>query len=394
MSFEEGLRRIAREHAPGVPEIALRLARGGFDRAALSGDFDTARVPLLRKSDVPALQAADPPWGGMLADNFHPEACFMSPGGVVEPLVPRMVERLAGLLKAAGFDRTHTVLNGFNYHFTPAGLLFHAALVRIGCTVLPAGPQNIATQAEFAHLLGANAFVGIASHLKILFEHRPSLPIRLAMAGAEPHAQSLRESIVDEHGARCCDMYGFAEGGIVAASCAQAGALHFADDVIAELCEPGAEHRVKIEDETTGELVISLNNPGFPMLRFATGDLVRILHKVCVCGRVGILQVLGRADPSVRVKGMLLHDSQLRRFMAASGSDACRLEVSRVDGRDRIGVSLRLSPNNAPNTSTATSTTLDEAFREACRLRADTLVIDESLVPDSCTIVDVRGANP
>ena len=78
----------------------------------------------------------------MLADDFHPSACFMSPGGIVEPLVPRMVERLARLLGQVGFGAEHRVLNGFSYHVTPAGLLFHEALVEAGCSVLPPAPRT------------------------------------------------------------------------------------------------------------------------------------------------------------------------------------------------------------------------------------------------------------
>ena len=307
----------------------------------------------------------------------------MSPGGVIEPLVPRMVERLAEMLQGAGFEPTHSVLNGFSYHFTPAGLLFHAALVRIGCTVLPAGPQNTAMQAEFAQSVGANAFVGIASHLKILFDHQPSLPIRLAMAGAEPYGEALRAALLAQYGVRCFDMYGFAEGGIVAASCAQMGALHLHADVLAEVVDPASGEL--LPEGASGELVLSLDNPGFPLLRFATGDFVQIEPRVCTCERHGILHLLGRADQSARVKGMLLHQSQLRRFLTAVGARACRVAVSRVDDRDHIAVTVRLAG------CAADTAELDAGFRGACRLRADRIEIDESLAADSCTIDDLRG---
>ncbi|MGZ5129873.1 MAG: phenylacetate--CoA ligase family protein [Caldimonas sp.] len=386
MSFVDDARQLIGRHAGRVPEMAARLARAGIAPGDLSDAEAFSRVPLLRKSALHDLQTAAPPWGGLLADGFRPEACFLSPGAIVEPLVPRMVERLAEMLQAAGFGAAHTVLNGFNYHYTPAGLLFHSALNRAGCSVLPAGPQDTTLQGEFALALGANAFVGIASHLKILFEQQPGLAIRLAMAGAEPHGEAIRTALSEHHGVRCIDMYGFAEGGVVAATCAEAGALHLHGDVLAEVLDPASGEG--LADGSPGELVVSLDNPGFPLLRFATGDLVQIETGVCACRRSGVLRLLGRADQSARVKGMLLHPSQLRRFLAAAGASACRVEVSRLDGRDRVAVAVR------PGEVGLDMARLDAAFRAACRLRADSVAIDAALAADSCAIEDLRQAAP
>jgi phenylacetate-CoA ligase len=378
------MRDLIRAHAARVPEIAARLARAGIELDAPFDDTAFARIPLLRKSALRALQAAAPPWGGMLAEGFQPSAAFLSPGHVAEPLVPRMVERLAGMLREAGFGSGHTVLNGFGYHVTPAGMLFHEALVQAGCRLLPAGPQNTATLVEYARALGANAFVGIASHLKILFEAEPARQIRLAMAGAEPNAERIRATLRALHGVRCVDMYGFAEGGIVAASCAVADALHLHADATAEVLDPASG--AAVEPGEAGELVISLDNPGFPLLRFANGDWVRIAPGACACGRIGILQVLGRADQSVRVKGMLLHPSQLQAFMAAAGADACRVAVTRRDDRDRIAVAWR----PGAGTQAAGASTIDTHFRDACRVRPDSIEIDAALAAGSCVLEDRR----
>lgn len=381
MSIGVALRSLVDAHAASVPEIAARLACAGLD--ATASDAELARLPLLRKSDLARRQAEIPPWGGMLTEGFVPAAAFLSSGGVVEPLVPRMVERLAGLLRAAGFGPGHIVLNGFGYHVTPAGMLFHEALVRAGCTVLPGGPQNSATLVDYARMLGATAFVGIASHLKILFEQEPRLAIRLAMAGAEPHGDTVRTALADRHGVRCVDMYGFAEAGVIAASCAEAGALHLHADVVAEVLTLKGDADVPAGGE--GELVVSLDNPGFPLLRFATGDLVRFDPTRCACGRSGALQLLGRVDQSIRVRGMLLHAGQLRGFAAAVGAGACRVEVTRTDDRDRIRVAVLPGAAVLPE-----SAALDAAFRDACRLRADVIEAELSLAVDSFAIEDRR----
>ena len=383
MSVGTMLRPLVDAYAACVPELASRLRAARLN--AQSSDEALAGLPPLRKSELAALQSTRPPWGGMLADGWVPSAAFMSSGGVVEPLVPRMVDRLAELLSESGFGPGHVVLNGFGYHVTPAGLLFHEALVRAGCTVLPGGPQNTATLVEYAQLLGANAFVGIASHLAILFEHEPSLAIRLAMAGAEPHGDAVRATLAQRHGVRCVDMYGFAEAGILAASCAEVGALHLHADVRAEVLD--AETGVEVSYGDEGELVISLDNPGFPLLRFASGDRVRVDPGRCACGRTGSLQVLGRVDASVRVKGMLLHLGQLRRFALAVGASGCRVTVTRQGDRDHLALAVCLGAAPPP-----AAAELETAFREAARLRADAIDIDSALDAGSFAFVDQRAA--
>ena len=381
MSVGAALRPLVHAHATRVPEIAARLARAGLDASAVPAALE--RLPLLRKSALAALQNEQPPWGGLLATGFVPTSAFLSSGGVVEPLVPRMVERLAELLSEAGFARGQVVLNGFGYHVTPAGMLFHEALARAGCTVLPGGPQNASMLGDYARALGATAFVGIASHLKILLEQAPGLAIRLAMAGAEPHGDMIRAGLAARHGVRCVDMYGFAEAGVIAATCDPIAALHLHADVVAEVLEPEGDAAVGAGEP--GELVVSLDNPGFPLLRFATGDLVAIDPARCACGRSGILRVLGRVDQSVRVKGMLLHATQLRRFADAAGATACRVAVSRRDGRDRIEVAVLTGA-----VPLADGALLDAAFRDACRLRADAIDVDASLATGSFTVDDRR----
>lgn len=349
-------------------------------RARLDG---SARVAVLAKSRIAAMQRAAPPYGGMASDGFRPTASFLSPGGAIEPMLPRAVERLAGLLAGVGFEGGDVVLNGFGYHFTPAGLLFHEALVQLGCQVLPVGPQNIELQAEFARRMRATAFVGIASHLKILLEQAGDLEIRVAMAGAEPHGGAVRTQLRERWGVRCADLYGFAEAGIVAASCAPGDTLHFHPDLIAEVVEPTSGE--PLADGEAGELVASIDNPGFPLLRLGTGDLVRIDTQACLCGRGRGFHVLGRVGASVRVKGMLLHQDQLRGVLKATGALACRIEVTRAQDRDAIALYVKAS-NGALQAEA-----LNEAFRSHCRLGADRIVADATLADGDCLVADLRG---
>ena len=376
---DQRLRALLARHAPTTPGVRERLGHAGH-----AGDQAGAAIGVLRKADLAALQAARPPDGGLFSDGFEPEALFFSPGGILEPRVPRAVERLAELLGACGFAAGDRVLNGFNYHFTPAGLLFHEALARLGCCVLPAGPQNLELQAQFALRAGANGFVGIASHLHLLLGHPAAagLKIRIAMAGAEPLAEDIRAQLSSRHGVACFDLYGFAEGGIIARGCAQGPGLHLHADAIAEVIDPQSD--VPLAEGEAGELVISLDNPGFPLLRFGTGDLVRLSAARCACGEPYSLQLLGRCGNSVRVKGMLLHEAQLREFAQAAGVRGCEVVVQRDDQqRDRLALSVSSAPALGEQET-------QQAFRSSCRLKPDFFRVNAELAAGSFRIIDAR----
>ena len=98
------------------------------DRAAL------ARLKLVRKSELPEIQRADPPFGG-LSVIAAPQAAklFSSPGPVFE-LEPRTVDpwRAARALRAAGFRSGDVVHNSFSYHLTPAGSMAEGGARALG----------------------------------------------------------------------------------------------------------------------------------------------------------------------------------------------------------------------------------------------------------------------
>lgn len=384
------LARITQRHAGTVADIGARLGAAGFG-AARPPTWDALPAVAPRaKAELAALQRQRPDFGGLAPAGLQPAAIYWSPGALMEPHVAAHVERLAQLLREAGFQAGDRIANGFAYHFTPAGLLVHDALQRIGATVLPIGPQHTTQAAEFIAAAGATGYVGVASHLKALMGAVDALPAALprpglarALAGAEPFGDAIRREIEARWGITCHDFYGTAEAGIVALECAAHQGLHLHPDVLVELTEPGHGERTTAP---IGELLLSADADELPLLRFATGDLVRLEHAPCACGRTTPrLVVLGRVGDSARVRGMLLHASQLRAFAAAAGLLACRATLTRERDRDQIALHWRAA--NAPPEAL-----LVQAFRNHCRLRADLVVADTTLADGTFELVDQRAA--
>ena len=386
-SADDRLTSLLARHWTRVGDIRIRLEEAGFSSGHWPTWDELQKVKVRSKSSL--MNGHD----SIIPDNLSASAWFTSPGGLIEPLVTAAVDRLAEQLMQAGFLPSDKVLNGFSYHFTPAGLLFHHALIKIGAQVLPIGPQQTQQAADFASRAGATAFVGIATHLRLVMEQMDALPkelkrptIRLALAGAEPFAQGIRQEMLQRWGIQCLDFYGTAESGIVAMGCAQQLGLHLHHDVMHEVLDPNTGERNP--DGMTGEFVMTLEAQELPLLRFGTGDLVHLEHGRCSCGQTSPrLHVLGRVDDSARVKGMLLHANQLKEFAKRlTDLAACNLTVTRTDSKDKISVRWRGQTGCAPISEQRLAT----AFKEACLLRADEWIQDESLENACFVLSDAR----
>ena len=126
--------RAVRHGAAYSPEIRRRLAQAVVAPEEVNGVADLARVPVLAKDDLPALQAADPPFGGMLAVPVGSlSRIFRSPGPINDPQGGGAdFWRVAPAAAAAGFRAGDIVLNTFSYHMTPGGLMLDGDCARPG----------------------------------------------------------------------------------------------------------------------------------------------------------------------------------------------------------------------------------------------------------------------
>src|ERR1700687_374841 len=116
-----------------APGWASHLA--GVDAASVASRAALAQLPLLRKSDLMALQKAHPPFGGL---NVTPPGkvrrLLMSPGPIFEPEGEgKDWWGAARALFAAGFRSGGIVHNSFAYHLTPGGFILESGAHALGC---------------------------------------------------------------------------------------------------------------------------------------------------------------------------------------------------------------------------------------------------------------------
>jgi len=145
-----------------------------------------------------------------------------------------------------------------------------------------------------------------------------------------------------------------------------------------------------VAEGEVGELVVTTLNPDYPLIRFGTGDLSAVLPGQCPTGRSNtrIKGWMGRADQTVKVRGMFVHPGQVadiaRRFPEVLKA---RLVVSGEMANDSMHLQVE-----AASTPDGLDQRISEAIRDVTKLRGTVqLVAPGSLPNDGKVIEDARS---
>jgi phenylacetate-CoA ligase len=302
-------------HAIAAPAYAERLR--GVDPASITSRAALAALPVLRKSELPALHKAALPFGGFVANAPGAFArLFTSPGPIFEPESTHADPwRGARALYAASFRPGDVVLNTFSYHLTPGGFIFDASARALGCAVIPAGPGNTDAQFELIEAYRPIGYSGTPDFLKILLDAAASAgrdvsSIKRALVSGAAFPKSLQDEMTSR-GIAAYQAFGTADLGIVAFETAARDGMVVNEDLILEIVKPGTGDPVAPGD--VGEIVVTSLDPQHPWIRLALGDLTAALSGISPCGRTNlrIKGWMGRADQTTKVKGMFVRPEQI-----------------------------------------------------------------------------------
>ena len=374
-----------------APAIARLL--DGVDPDAVTDRGALADLPVIRKSELMALQADSPPFGGLIPGAVEDYAnVFASPGPIFEPM-PRRPDpfRMARALFAARVRKGDLVHNAFSYHFTPAGAMLEGGARAIGCTVFPAGVGQTELQVQAIARLRPNVYVGTPSFLNILLDKAAELgedvsSITKGLVSGEALAPSLRSSI-GERGVSVLQCYAVADVGLIAYESPALEGMILDEGVILEIVRPGTGDLVA--EGEVGEVVVTPLNPDYPLVRFATGDLSAVMPGASPCGRTNtrIRGWMGRADQTTKVRGMFVHPSQVAEVVRRHAEIVrARLVVTSVDNQDVM--TLRCESETG---SAGIGDAIAATVRDVCKLRGEIeIVTPGSLANDGKVIEDAR----
>jgi phenylacetate-coenzyme A ligase PaaK-like adenylate-forming protein len=376
---------LAWERAPGVRR---RLEQAKLTPRDVRSTEDLARLPVIRKSAMPDLQKADPPFGGFCTEPLaRIRKIFVSPGPILEPMGPELggFHAEAGLF-AGGFRRGDIVLNTFAYALTPAAHELDEALNILGCTVVPTGVGQTEIQVTMARTVRATGYVGTPSFLLTILGKAKEmgvdrLPFQVAQVGAEPFTEAMRRELADTHGIMARQGFGTADVGMIAYECAEANGMHLIEDAITQVCDPTTGE--PLPHGQIGELVTTVNNRTYPMIRFSSGDLTVITDEPCRCGRTSarMLGWRGRADEVTKVRGMFIHPRQVDEIAArVKGVERSQVVVGREGHNDTL--TLRVQLAGGVDTQAARQT-LEGAIRDIMKLRGVVDVVGAGVIADN-----------
>jgi phenylacetate-CoA ligase len=363
------------------------------DPADITNREALAALPVTRKSDLIERQANDAPFGGLNGEAIGEIAhIFQSPGPIYEPRGDTVdYWRMGRSFWAAGIRPGMIVHNTFSYHLTPAGMMMDGGARAIGCPVFPGGVGNTEQQIAAMLHLKPQAYAGTPSFLKILLDKAAEAGVspsyKSAAVGGEALLPPVRQSIID-HGVTVLQGYGTADLGLIAYETPAMEGMVMEEEAIVEILRPGSGDPVP--DGEVGEVVVTILNKTYPLVRFATGDLSAVLAGQSPCGRTNkrIKGWMGRADQTTKVKGMFVHPAQVNQTAARHAEILkARLVVDNVDGKDIMTLQCEVE-GNPEGLAEAVTGTLQTVSKLNGKVE---FVAPGSLANDGKVIDDVRS---
>ena len=384
------------------PAFASILA--GVDASRITSRAALATLPVTRKYELLQRQqearaagtgGAQSALGGFSTIGYGSAMprIFASPGTIYEPEgTARDYWRMARAIYAAGFRPGELIHNCFSYHFVPAGSMMETGAHALGCTVFAGGTGQTEQQVQAMAELQPAGYIGTPSFLKIILEKAHEMGVALpsvskALVSGEAFPPSLRDWLA-ERGVAGYQCYATADLGLVAYETSAREGLVLGEDILVEIVRPGTGDPVA--EGEVGELVITVLNRDYPLIRFGTGDLSAVLPGTCPTGRTNtrIKGWLGRADQTTKVRGMFVHPGQVaaivKRFPQVQRA---RLVVSGEMANDHMVLQVETQ-----ETAAGLAMQLQETMREVTKLRGEIEMVPPGTLPnDGKVIEDARS---
>ncbi|MHB1198338.1 MAG: phenylacetate--CoA ligase family protein [Polaromonas sp.] len=386
----------AQTHSPAFAAILKNV-----DGQAINTRAALACLPVTRKHELLERQQAERQAGGNAFGGFsalsfgaNMPRVFASPGTIYEPEGTRKdYWRMARAMYAAGFRPGQLIHNCFSYHFVPAGSMMETGAHALGCSVFAGGTGQTEQQVQAMAELKPAGYIGTPSFLKIIVEKAAAMNLALptvtkALVSGEAFPPSLRDWLA-ERGIAGYQCYASADLGLIAYETESREGLVLDEGVIIEIVRPGTGDAVA--EGEVGELVVTTLNPDYPLIRFGTGDLSAMLPGTCPTGRTNarIKGWMGRADQTVKVRGMFVHPGQVDKIVKRFPEIArARLVVTGEMASDQMTLKVETTCSGPDSLAIKVA----EAIRDVTKLRGQVeVVLPGSLPNDGKVIEDARS---
>ncbi|WP_187972125.1 phenylacetate--CoA ligase PaaK [Aquibium microcysteis] len=332
--------------------------RRAFDAAGVHPDdlkqlSDLKKFPFTTKHDL----RANYPFGMFAVPREQVARIHASSGTTGKPTVVGYTKNdlavwadcVARSMRASGTRPGDIVHIAYGYGLFTGGLGAHYGAERLGCTVVPVSGGMTTRQVTLIEDFKPTTIMVTPSYmLSILDEYRAQgldprqSPLQVGIFGAEPWTNAMRAEIEDAFDMHAVDIYGLSEvmGPGVANECVETkDGLHIWEDhFYPEIVDPITGDPV--EDGGQGELVFtSLTKEAFPIIRYRTRDLTRLLPGTARSMR-RMEKITGRSDDMMILRGVNVFPTQIEeQILAIEGlAPHFQVELTREGRMDEMTV--------------------------------------------------------
>jgi phenylacetate-CoA ligase len=265
-------------------------------------------------------------------------------------------ELVARCFVAAGLTKNDIILNAYGYGLFTGGLGIHYGAEKLGASVIPMSGGNTKRQIMILQDFGPTAIcctpsyaLNLAEQGKAMGVDMRSLKLRFGIFGAEPWSEKMRQEIENVLGITALNIYGLSEvmGPGVAMECLEGrNGMHvFEDHFLVETINP--ETGEVLPPGAAGELVFTtITKEAFPLIRFRSRDLSRLMPEPCRCGRTlhRMDRVMSRSDDMLIIRGVNVFPSQIESvLMAIRGVEPhYQLIVDRAGNLDTLEIQVEV----------------------------------------------------
>lgn len=326
-----------------VPHYKQSFDAAGVHPDDLKSLADLARFPFTVKTDL----RSNYPFGLFAVPRSQINRIHASSGTTGQPTVVGYTkadlamwdEVMERSLRASGLRAEDLLHNAYGYGLFTGGLGVHGGAEKMGLTVVPVSGGMTERQVRLIEDFKATGITVTPSYmLSILDEYRRQgldprkSPLQVGIFGAEPWTNAMREEVEQAFDMHAVDIYGLSEviGPGVSCECVESkDGLHIWEDhFYPEIIDP--ETGAVLPDGALGELVFtSLTKEAFPIIRYRTRDLTRLLPGTARSMR-RMEKVTGRSDDMMILRGVNVFPTQIEEQLMKVPQLAAHFQIELV----------------------------------------------------------------
>lgn len=373
------LQQTVRHAYANVPLYTRKLDEAGVRPEDIGTLDDVQLLPFTTKEDLRETY----PFGMFAVPMSDVARIHASSGTTGRPTVvgytrgdlDRWASLVARSLRASGIRRGMKVHNAYGYGLFTGGLGAHAGIEALGATAIPMSGGQTARQVQLILDFEPDAILCTPSYLLTIADAMAaqgvdprSTSLKVAVLGAEPWSNEMRHELEQRLGIDALDIYGLSEvmGPGVGNECLETkdGPHLWEDHFLPEIID--GDSGAVLPGGELGELVFtSLTKEAFPVIRYRTRDLTRLLPGTARPGMRRMEKITGRNDDMIILRGVNLFPTQIEELVLGIEQLTPHfiLELSKEGRMDTLKVRIERHPDLSVETCQSAAEVLAQRIK-------------------------------